>query len=260
VIFDRSDCVVRFENVGLRYGLGPEVLQDITFDLPPASYHFLLGPSGAGKSSLLRLMYLAMKPSRGLISLFGRDIATTPRQDLPALRRRIGVVFQEFRLLNHLTAFDNVALPLRERGGHEYEEIRRRVREQLEVVGLEGVEARMPAELSGGMRKRVGLARAIIAGPSIVLYDEPTSGLDPVMSRAIDRLIRELQARLEVTSIVVTHDLRSAFAIGDRVGMLLDGRILAQGTPREFADTDAEAVREFMDAQFGEAHAGSEPG
>ena len=132
---DDNKPIVKFENIGLRYGLGPEVLQDVTFSLAPGSFHFLVGPSGAGKSSLLKLIYLAMKPSRGLISLFGRDIATTPRRELPSIRRRVGVVFQEFRLLNHLSAFDNVALPLRVAGARKGD-IQKHVVELLSWVGL----------------------------------------------------------------------------------------------------------------------------
>ena len=144
--------MVRFENVGLRYGLGPEVLQDISYELAQGSFHFLVGPSGAGKSSLLRLMYLALKPSRGLITLFGRDIATNGRQDLAGLRRRIGVVFQDFRLLDHLTAFDNVALPLRVAGVRE-SEVRKHVKELLTWVGLQDHLGARPPTLSGGQQQ-----------------------------------------------------------------------------------------------------------
>ena len=150
--------MVRFENVGLRYGLGPEVLQDISFSLPPGSFHFLVGASGAGKSSLLRLMYMALKPSRGLITLFGRDIATTSRKDLPALRRRVGVVFQEFRLMRHLSAFDNVALPLRVAGTRNAE-ILRNVEELLRWVGLQDHMDARPPTLSGGQQQRLAIAR-----------------------------------------------------------------------------------------------------
>jgi len=157
--------VISFENVGLRYGLGPEVLQDVSFNLPSGSFYFLIGPSGAGKSSLLKLGYLALKPTRGLISLFGRDIATTARDELPELRRRIGVVFQEFRLLRHLSAFDNVALPLRVAGYRE-SDVKKNVSELLAWVGLRGHMQSRPPTLSGGQQQRVAIARPSSPGPN----------------------------------------------------------------------------------------------
>lgn len=196
--------VVRFENVGLRYGLGPEVLQDVSFGLAPGSIHFLLGASGAGKSSLLRLMYLALKPSRGLISLFDRDIATTPRRLLPELRRRIGVVFQDFRLLNHLSAFDNVALPLRVAGIRE-NEVEKNVTELLSWVGLkEHLQARPPT-LSGGQQQRVAIARAVIARPKLLLADEPTGNVDNNMALRLMHLFAQLN-KLGTTIVIATHN------------------------------------------------------
>ena len=231
MIFDGSDCVVRFENVGLRYGLGPEVLQDITFALPPASYHFLLGPSGAGKSSLLRLMYLAMKPSRGLISLFGRDIATTPRQDLPGLRRRIGVVFQEFRLLNHLSAFDNVALPLRVAGNRE-SDIQKHVEELLAWVGLrDHMRARLPT-LSGGQQQRVAIARAVITKPHLLLADEPTGNVDDRMALRLMHLFEELN-KLGTTIVIATHNEMLVKRLGHPC-LRLDGGRLVTDRPDDF--------------------------
>ena len=156
--------VIKFQNVGLRYGLGPEILQDISLQLEEGSFHFLTGASGAGKSSLLRLMYLAHQPSRGLISLFGQDIATTPRSELPALRRKVGVVFQDFRLIDHLTALENVALPLQISGTSE-NEIKSNVSELLDWVGLSGQMDRRPPTLSGGQKQRVAIARAVITRP-----------------------------------------------------------------------------------------------
>ena len=199
-----SETVVRFENVGLRYGLGPEVLQDVTFSLAAGSFHFLVGDSGAGKSSLLKLIYLALKPSRGLISLFGRDIATTPRRELPAMRRRVGVVFQEFRLLNHLSAFDNVALPLRVAGVRK-SDIQKHVVELLSWVGLKDHLNARPPTLSGGQQQRVSIARAVISRPKLLLADEPTGNVDDRMAMRLLHLFEELN-KLGTTVIIATHN------------------------------------------------------
>ena len=204
--------IARFENVGLRYGLGPEVLQDMTFSLAPGSFHFLVGESGAGKSSLLKLMYLALKPSRGLISLFGSDIATTQRLKLPALRRKIGVVFQEFRLLGHLSTFDNVALPLRVAGIKEAD-VTRHVTELLEWVGLKDHMKSRPPTLSGGQQQRVSIARAVIARPKLLLADEPTGNVDDTMALRLMHLFEELN-RLGTTIVAATHNM----ALVDRLG------------------------------------------
>ncbi len=196
--------VVRFQNVGMRYGLGPEVLHDISFILTPGSFHFLTGSSGAGKSSLLRLMYLAHLPSRGLISLFEHDIATTPRRELPALRRRIGIVFQEFRLLDHLTALENVALPLRIAGVRE-SQIQQHVSELLRWVGLKDhIDAR-PSTLSGGQKQRVAIARAVVARPSLLLADEPTGNVDDAIGMRLMYLLEELN-KIGTTVMVATHN------------------------------------------------------
>ena len=204
VITDDNETVVRFENVGLRYGLGPEVLQDVTFSLAAGSFHFLVGDSGAGKSSLLKLIYLALKPSRGLISLFGRDIATTPRRELPAMRRRVGVVFQEFRLLNHLSAFDNVALPLRVAGVRK-SDIQKHVVELLSWVGLKDHLDARPPTLSGGQQQRVSIARAVISRPKLLLADEPTGNVDDRMAMRLLHLFEELN-KLGTTVIIATHN------------------------------------------------------
>ena len=201
---DDNGEVVLLENVGVRYGLGPEVLQDISFSLAPGSFHFLAGPSGAGKSSLLRLMYLALKPSRGLITLFGRDIATTPRHQLPALRRRIGVVFQDFRLLRHLSAFDNVALPLRVAGARE-DEVEKHVVELLTWVGLKDHLNARPPTLSGGQQQRVAIARAVISRPRLLLADEPTGNVDDRMAIRLVHLFEELN-KLGTTIVIATHN------------------------------------------------------
>jgi cell division transport system ATP-binding protein len=196
--------VVRFENVGLRYGKGPEVLRDVSFELEAGAFRFLTGPSGAGKSSLLRLLFLAVRPTRGLISLFGRDVATLPRRDYPALRRRIGVVFQEFRLIDHLTTFDNVALPLRV-AGRRPESYRSDVMELLGWVGLADQADALPPVLSGGEKQRVAIARAVVNKPDLLLADEPTGNVDPALGLRLMKLFSELN-RFGTTVLVATHD------------------------------------------------------
>ncbi|MEE2689017.1 MAG: cell division ATP-binding protein FtsE [Pseudomonadota bacterium] len=196
--------MVQFENVGVRYGTGPEVLSDITFDLPDGSFHFVTGPSGAGKSSLLKLMYLALRPSRGLISLFGRNSASFDKAELPEVRRQIGVVFQNFRLINHLSTFDNVALPLRVAGAAE-NIIRTHVTELLTWVGLaDHLEARPPT-LSGGQQQRVAIARAVIARPRLLLADEPTGNVDDGIAVRLLYLFEELN-RMGTTVVIATHN------------------------------------------------------
>jgi len=196
--------MVRFENVGMRYGMGPEILRDVSFHLEPGSLHFLTGPSGAGKTSLLKLMFLAHKPSRGLISMFGHDVATTSRADLPGLRRRIGVVFQEFRLLEHLTTYENVALPLKVTGRNE-SEYRDDVEELLTWVGLGDRMQARPSTLSGGEQQRAAIARAVVGRPALLLADEPTGNVDPEMGQRLLRLFIELN-RLGTSVLIATHD------------------------------------------------------
>jgi cell division transport system ATP-binding protein len=196
------ESVVRFENVGMRYRVGAEILHDIRFELAPGSFHFLTGPSGAGKSSLLRLVYLAHRPSRGLIHIFGHDIATAPRERLPLLRRRIGVVFQEFRLLDSLTVLENVALPLRI-AGTDPDEVEKHARELLEWVGL-GAQMRVkPSTLSGGQKQRVAIARAVINRPSLLVADEPTGNVDDEIAVRLLYLFEELN-RLGTTILIAT--------------------------------------------------------
>jgi len=196
--------IFRFQNVGMRYGLGSEVLHDISFRLNAGSFHFLTGESGAGKSSLLRLMYLAHRPSRGLITLFGNDTSIAPRAALPPMRRRIGVVFQEFRLLDHLTALENVALPLRIAGAKE-EEIRDHVKELLKWVELEDQIDARPPTLSGGQKQRVAIARAVIARPRLLLADEPTGNVDDRIAMRLMHLLEELN-KVGTTVLIATHN------------------------------------------------------
>lgn len=196
--------MIRFENVGIRYGMGDEILKDVSFSLRPGSFHFLTGPSGAGKTSLLKLLYLAHRPSRGLISFDGMDVVTAPRKALPALRRRIGVVYQDFRLLDHMTALENVALPL-SIGGTKLDEALANAREMLEWVGLSGRINARPPTLSGGEKQRLAIARAVVGRPDLLLADEPTGNVDPEMAERLMRLFMELN-RLGTTMVIATHD------------------------------------------------------
>ena len=200
-----AGSIVQFENVGLRYGTGTETLSDLSFSLKAGGFYFLTGASGAGKTSLLKLLYLAQRPSRGLIRLFGQDIVTMPRDRLPVFRRRIGVVFQDFRLIRHLTVFDNVALPLRVAGVGE-DELRAPVEEMLGWVGLDHRASARPATLSGGEQQRVAIARAVIARPELLVADEPTGNVDPEMAERLLHLFDALN-ELGTTVVVATHDV-----------------------------------------------------
>jgi cell division transport system ATP-binding protein len=199
-----NSSVVQFENVGIRYGAGPEVLRDVSFALPEASFNFLTGVSGAGKSSLLRLMYLANRPNRGLVTMFGRNVTSVTRQELPEIRRNIGVVFQDFRLLNHLNVFDNVALPLRVSGATE-DVVEKHVSELLTWVGLADHIKALPPTLSGGQQQRVAIARAVIARPRLLLADEPTGNVDDAIAVRLLYLFEELN-RMGTTVVIATHN------------------------------------------------------
>jgi cell division transport system ATP-binding protein len=216
--------MIRFENVGMRYGPGPEVLRDVTFQLEPGTFTFLTGPSGAGKSTLLKLLYLAEAPSRGLITLFGTDLATARRSAFPALRRRIGVVFQDFRLLSHLSAFDNVALPLR-LAGRKTDDYIRDVEELLNWVGLGDRMNAKPPTLSGGEQQRVAIARAVVGQPDLLLADEPTGNVDPEIAQRLIRLFGELK-RLGTTVLLATHDRGLIERSRSREMRLVDGRLV----------------------------------
>lgn len=215
--------MVRFEKVGLRYGLGPEVLRDLSFRIAPSSFQFLTGPSGAGKSSLLRLLFVSLKPTRGLITLFGHDISTLSKDALATLRRRVGIVFQDFRLLDHLTTYENVALPLRVLGRRE-ESYRDEVTELLHWVGLGERMGALPPVLSGGEKQRTAIARAVIARPQLLLADEPTGNVDPALAKRLLRLFVELNK--SGTSIVIaTHDIALMDQFDARRLVLHEGRL-----------------------------------
>ena len=224
--------MVRFENVGMRYGMGPEVLHDVTFEVQPGEFRYLVGPSGAGKTSLLRLMYLAHRPSRGLISMFGADVIAAGRQQLMDIRCRIGVVFQDYRLLAHLSALDNVALPLRVAGANE-SQVQDHVSELLAWVGLADHIHALPESLSGGQKQRVAIARALVNDPSIILADEPTGALDTRTGDEIMELFDQLHA-VGNTIILVTHEehiaQHSRRIVRFRDGLIESDRSVAEGT------------------------------
>jgi cell division transport system ATP-binding protein len=217
--------LVRFENVGLRYGLGPEVLRDLSFHIEPNSFQFLTGPSGAGKTSLLRLLFLSLKPTRGLISIFGNDVVTLSKDELSVLRRRIGIVFQDFRLLDHMTTYENVALPFRVAGKDE-DSYRGEVMELLNWVGLGERITALPPVLSGGEKQRAAIARAVIARPQLLLADEPTGNVDPSLAQRLLRLFIELN-KSGTTVVIATHDIGLMDQYDARRLVLHDGRLHA---------------------------------
>jgi cell division transport system ATP-binding protein len=218
-----EDRVIRFENVGLRYGFGPEVLRDLSFHIDTHSFQFLTGPSGAGKTSLLRLLFLSLKPTRGLISMFNRDTATLTKDDRATLRRRIGIVFQDFRLLDHLSTYENVALPFRVLGKEEAA-YRSEVVELLQWVGLGERMDALPPVLSGGEKQRAAIARAVIARPQLLLADEPTGNVDPNLGQRLLRLFIELY-RLGTSVVIATHDIALMDEYDARRLVLHEGRL-----------------------------------
>ncbi len=221
-------AIVEFDSVGLRYGTGAEVLKDLDFRLPAGGFTYLTGPSGAGKTSLMKLLYLAQAPTRGRIRLFGEELSDAPREAMPAFRRRIGVVFQDFRLVRHLSAFDNVALPLRIAGRAEAE-INTSVRELLDWVGLADRAAAPPPTLSGGEQQRVAIARAVVAHPELLVADEPTGNVDAEMAQRLLHLFESLN-RLGTTVLVATHDLSLIAATKGAQLMRLEGGRLVDPT------------------------------
>lgn len=219
-----TDAIVRFENVGMRYGAGDETLSDVSFALARGGFYFLAGPSGAGKTTLLKLLYLALRPSRGGITLFGADMVTLERARLPGFRRRIGVVFQDFRLVPHLSAFDNIALPLRIAGVSDAD-LAGPVEEMLDWVGLAARRDARPPTLSGGEQQRVAIARAVIARPELLVADEPTGNVDPEMAVRLLQLFEGLN-RLGTTVVVATHDVHLMNRVaGAQMMRLTKGRL-----------------------------------
>lgn len=218
-----AGAAARFDRVALRYGEGPEILRELSLELPTGSFHFLVGRSGVGKTSLLRLLYVALRPSRGRLELFGSDVAASPRAALPALRRRVGVVFQDFRLLPHLTVYDNVALPLR-LAGRDEQEISRDTTQMLGRMGLNVLARARPPSLSGGQQQLVAIARAVIARPRLLIADEPTASVDDLLALRLIRLFQELN-KLGTTVLIATHNEQLARRFRHPRLRLHDGRL-----------------------------------
>lgn len=241
-------AAIELRNVRFGFGQRP-VLDGIDLSIAEGETVCILGGSGAGKSTVLRLILGLVQPDEGSILVNGRDISTASFEEILEMRRDMGMVFQGAALFDSLTVFDNVGFYLFEHSTLPEEEIRERVEKELEVVDLNPPDVMdlLPSELSGGMKKRVGVARALIHEPRLLLYDEPTSGLDPITTRTIDDLIRKLQRELGVTSVVVTHDLASAFRIADRLALLFEGKIVFEGSADEMRSSDHPYVQEFIE-------------
>lgn len=237
--------MIEIENVRLRYG-AKEILKGVNLNVKKGETLVILGASGSGKSTLLKLIIGLLKPSEGTVRVDGKNISLMTEEELNKERRHMAMVFQYSALFDSMSVGDNVAFGLRMHTNMSEEEIKKVVDEKLHLVGLDGISHLMPANLSGGMKKRVSLARAITLNQDIILYDEPTAGLDPIRSTDISLLIKKMQNELHATSIVVTHDLKSANMVADRMAFLYEGSFLLIGTPRELYDSSDKRIQQFM--------------
>lgn len=244
---EKDNKVIRIVDLHKKFG-AQKVLDGINLEIEKGKITVIIGKSGGGKSVLLKHLIGLMKPDRGEIWVEGLDITRLSERDLNETRKKFGMLFQEAALFDSMNVYDNVAFPLREHTRMSEKAIERIVEEKLKRVGLLGFGEKMPSELSGGMRKRVGLARAIVLDPEIVLFDEPTSALDPVIATTIQELIYETQAHLQKTFVIISHDILGMFRIADKVAMLSNGKIVAGGTPQEVVKSQDEMVQEFMRA------------
>jgi phospholipid/cholesterol/gamma-HCH transport system ATP-binding protein len=233
------------EELEKRFG-DTRVLSGVNMRVERSEVAVIIGGSGAGKTTLLRVLIGLERPTSGRVLVAGEDLAAMSERQLNKARRKLGMVFQYSALLDSLNVFDNVAFPLREHSKLKAKEIRDKVLDKLKVLGLDGTSERFPSQLSGGMRKRVGLARALMLEPEVLMYDEPTSGLDPNTSRTVDRMILETRDRFGVTSVVISHDMAGALQIADRIFVLSKGRVAASGTPRELLEGNNEIVAEYI--------------
>lgn len=243
-----AEAVISLRQLNITFGTHT-VLDNIDLDVYKGETLAVLGPSGTGKSTVLRSMIGLLEPNGGQIFIQGEDVSGLDEDGWNRLRMKMGMVFQYSALFDFLTVGENVAFGLRQHTDKSDEEIQGIVTQMLDLVGLPGTQDLYPAELSGGMKKRVGLARAIAVNPEIVLYDEPTAGLDPIMSRNISRLIKKTQEHLHVTSVLVTHDMQSAFYAADRVAMLYEGHIVAIGTAEEMKNSTNPIVKAFIEGR-----------
>jgi len=241
----RADAAIRVRSLSKRFG-SLHVLKNMSFDVPRGEITVFIGPSGTGKSVLLKHLVGLLQPDQGSIHYGDQDITQLKGAPLYQLRRKFGMLFQDAALFDSLTVLDNVAFPLRRHTQKDEAEIRAIVADKLAAVGLPGTEAKMPAELSGGMRKRVGLARAIALDPEIVFFDEPNSGLDPVMSAAIDELILDARERTQATFVVISHDIEGTFRVADSIGMLYQGELVAFGPNNEIRQSETPLLQQFF--------------
>ena len=244
-MLDATDAHVVVEGLVKIYG-ERTILHGVDMTIGRAETLVVIGGSGAGKSTLVRHLIALERPTRGRIVIDGTDISSLNDVQLAKARRRFGMVFQKYALFDSMTVFDNVAFPLREQTKLSERDIREKAMTKLKELGVDHAATLTPAQISGGMAKRVGIARALVMEPELLIYDEPTSGLDPVTSRTVDALIEEMRERFGVTSVVITHDMVSAFDIADRIAMLIKGRVVAQGSPAEVLAVDNADVQGFI--------------
>ena len=237
--------MIRLTDVHKSFG-SQKVLDGLSLEIPAGQITAVIGPSGEGKSVLIKHLIGLLQPDSGRIEVDGEEIVGIRRSQMNRIREKFGMLFQNAALFDSMTVFENVAFPLQEKTALSREEIALRVREALEAVGLTNVEGKYPDELSGGMKKRVGLARAVVLNPSIILFDEPTTGLDPVIKRAIHHMIRETHQRYGFTAVIVSHEIPEIFDIAQNVAMLFRGKILQHGTPDEIKDSSHPVVRQFV--------------
>lgn len=242
---ENKEIVIKSENVFKKFG-DRAVLNGISLEVYKGETFVIMGGSGCGKSTFLRHLIGALKPDSGRVYLLGKELSSLSEDEMDLVKKKIGMCYQSAALFDSMTVGDNVSLPLREHTKLDKSVIDIVVKMKLELVGLRGFEDLMPSQLSGGMRKRVGLARAIVMDPEIIFYDEPTAGLDPIVAGVIDKLILDLSKKLSITSVVVTHDMKSVFSISDRVAMLYEGKVLEVGKPDDIKNSGNPMVRQFI--------------
>jgi len=240
-----KEIIIKADNVVRKFG-DRTVLDGISLEVYRGETFVIMGGSGCGKSTLLRHLIGVLKPDSGKVHLLGKEIVGLPEDEMDKIKKKIGMCFQSAALFDSMTVGENVSLPLREHTKLDRSVIDIVVKMKLELVGLRGFEDLMPSQLSGGMRKRVGLARAIVMDPEIIFYDEPTAGLDPIVAGVIDKLILDLSKKLSITSVVVTHDMKSVFSIADRIAMLYEGKVLEIGTPDEIRNSKNPMIGQFV--------------